>query len=129
MKELRQKQRFKGYLYSIPALILLVVVAFLLARGAAGIFAKERQSAQVLEDLREDNAVLAKREESLKQDIASLRTEEGIIEEIRRKFNVTRPGEHLAIVLEEKPRVTNTSTGAFDRFKMGWSWFLGLWGK
>lgn len=129
MKELRDKQRFKRYLYSYPSLVIIIIIAFLLARGAAGIFSKERESAQVLKDLEEKNAALASRQESLKGDIASLQTEEGIIEEVRRKFNVIRPGEHLAIVVEEKPSASTTPSGAIDTLKRGWDWLMGLWGR
>ena len=108
MKELRDKQKFKNALYSIPLLALLAVVAFLLARGAASIMLKERESAQTLASLEEKNGTLKERQDELKVSIARLRTEEGIIEEIRSKFNVTRQGEHLAIVVEEGEKASTT---------------------
>jgi cell division protein FtsB len=126
MKELRDKQNFKKALYSFPALIVLVIVAFLLARGAASIVAKERESASTIEVLEEKNAALKERQVSLREEVERLSTMEGIIEEIRAKFNVTRPGEHLAIVIEEEARATSTEEGGLKR---GWKWFLGLLGK
>ncbi|MBX4206221.1 septum formation initiator family protein [Candidatus Parcubacteria bacterium] len=129
MKELRDKQKFKNALYSFPSLAILVVLAFLLARGAAGIVVKERESARTLEALQASNASLTARQESLEEDVARLRTDEGIVEEIRSKFNVTRPGEHLAIVVLEKSKATSTGAGAFAGWKRGWAWLVGLWGK
>lgn len=117
MKELRQKQAVKGWLYSIPALIALVVLAFLLARGAASIVGKEKESAATLESLRKNNVALKARQESLKEDIAKLQTEEGRIEEIRRKYNVTLPGEHLAIVVADAPVESATTS----------PWYLKMW--
>lgn len=126
MKELRDKQKFKHALYSLPVLILATLVVILLARGAGSIVMKERESAQVLKSLREKNAALAERHEALKEDVVRLGTEEGIIEEIRAKFNVTRPGEHLAIVVSGEARAATTTPSALKR---GWEWFTGLWGR
>ncbi len=124
MKELRQKQEFKSWLYSLPALILLILFTFFLARGAASIMTKERESSDRLEELEEANALLKERQANLTGSIARLETDEGIINEIRRKFNVTRKGEHLAIVVEGEDAVPPPPQSAIKR---GWSWFKALW--
>ncbi len=125
MKELRDKQKFKNILYSLPILALVVALALLLARGAGSIMLKERESARTLEALREKNADLRVREEELKGEVARLGTEEGILEEIRSKFNVARPGEHLAIVVNERVVATTSEPSALRR---GWEWLTQLWG-
>jgi cell division protein FtsB len=126
MKELRDKQRLKKNLYSFPVLIAFALVVFVLWRGAVLIMLKERESAETLETLRATNAALAVREESLEGEVARLGTEQGIIDEIRAKFNVTRPGEHLAIVVSEARQATTSEPSALKR---GWAWFAALWGK
>lgn len=126
MKELRDKQRFKNTLYSLPVLALAAIIVLLLGKGAASVLMKERESARTLQSLEEKNKALNERYEELKEDVARLGTEEGILEEIRSKFNVTRPGEHLAIVVSEEKQATTTEPSALSR---GWAWLTGLWGK
>lgn len=125
MKELRDKQKFKSTLYSLPVLALCAAFVFVLARGAASIMMKERESARTLAALEEKNAALAARQEELKEEVARLGTEEGVMEEIRSKFNVTRPGEHLAIVVKEEAKASTTEPSALKR---GWAWFTSLLG-
>lgn len=127
MREFRQKQRFRSFLYSVPSLVLLVILTFLLARGAAAIMDKKNESAARLEELESENALLRDRQASLKAGIARLRTEEGIIEAIRSKFNAARFGEHLAVIVEERPKATSTEPGAIERIRRGWAKFMSLW--
>jgi cell division protein FtsB len=125
MKELRDKQKFKNALYSLPVLALAVIIVLLLGRGAGSVLMKERESARTLKALTEKNAALEARHEELKRTVARLGTEEGVMEEIRAKFNVTRPGEHLAIVVGAEAGAATDTPSALKR---GWAWFLGWWG-
>ncbi|MDO8565284.1 MAG: septum formation initiator family protein [bacterium] len=104
MKELQRRQYIKRLVYSWPALVLLVLVAFFLAKGAVGMIAKERQSAGRVAELDAKATALALREQSLEAGIAKLGTEEGILEEIKDKFSVTREGEYVAIIVDEKSK-------------------------
>ena len=127
MKELRDRQKFKGFLYSLPSLVVLLLVTFLMAKGAVGIMSKKHETAQKLETLEEENALLRERQATLATGIAKLETEAGVIEEIRAKFNAARSGEHLAVIVEEKARATTTVPSVVERLKMGWSWVKSLW--
>lgn len=126
MKELQNRQKFKRYLYSYPSLFVLVVIAFFLAKGAAGIMQKKHESAQLVEDLEEQTQALSERRYELESNIARLQTEDGVVEEIRRKFNVTREGEHVAIILDGKVEATTTEPSAVERLKKGWDKFKRL---
>lgn len=119
MRELQRKQNFKKALYSIPSLILLAVLVFFLGKGALKILMVERKSAQTVEDLELEAASLEVREEELKGQIEALNTEEGIMEEIREKFSVTRAGEHVALIVEVKQA---ESTDDMDE-----SWWSKVW--
>ncbi len=61
---------------------------------------KEWRSGQVLDALEEKNAKLREREAELRGSIEALGTEAGLVQEIRAKFNATREGEHLAVLVE-----------------------------
>ncbi len=114
-------------LYSLPALLVLLVITFLLVRGAASIMSKQVESASRLKELEAENVVLRERQASLEGQIGKLKTEEGVVEEIRAKFNATRAGEHLVVIVEEKPTAATTTPTAMERLKRGWQSFLNLW--
>ena len=127
MRELRDRQQFKRYLYSTPALILLAIVAFLMARGAGSIMSKSHESAAKLDELEKANILLRDRHSTLEANIAKLGTDEGLIEEIRNKFNAVRRGEHLAVIVLDKPKATTTEPTVSERLKQGWDWVKSLW--
>ncbi len=127
MRELRQREVWKGNLYSIPALVILAIIALLLARGAMAIMDKSHESAAKLNELETENAMLKERQATLQGNLAKLETDEGIMEAIRNKFNAVRVGEHLAVIVEGRTLTASTSSGVVERLKRGWSWLLGLW--
>jgi cell division protein FtsB len=107
MQELRRKQKFKRALYSFPSLILLILLTYFLAKGTYGVMSIERESSQTVKKLEGEVALLSLRERELKDEINLLRTEEGIVEEIRRKFSVTNEGEHVAVIVEAREKEGN----------------------
>ncbi len=119
MRELQRKQRLKKILYSVPFLLLLVIFTILLLKGTFGVLLVERKSATKVDKLEEEAALLMERSNSLKEEIAALSTEEGIIEEIRKKFSAVRFGEYAALIIE--PRQAS-STGNSGR-----SWWEKIW--
>lgn len=109
----------KSLLYSWPSIFLVLVITFFLAKGASGVMVKERQSAGRVETLESEAAKLEGREAELKNSIERLSTDEGIMEEIRQKFSVTKEGEYVAIIVDERARATST-----DELK---TWYQKLW--
>ena len=108
MKELRQKQRMKELLYSWPVLVLAAVLVFFLIRGATVVMVKERESASLVANLESETKKLEAREAELRDGIAKLTTQEGIMEAIREKFSVARTGEYLAIIVDERVKATSS---------------------
>ena len=127
MRELRQKQRIKQLLYSWPALALMVVLAFFLIKGAAEVMLKERESAARVGNLENEAMELEAREAELLAGIARLQTEEGIVEEIREKFSVTREGERVAVIVDERARATSTSGSGGSWYKNFWDAIMSLY--
>lgn len=125
MKELQRRQKIRQIVYSWPSLALIGLLAFLLAKGAFGVMIKERQSAERLENLEGKSAELNKREAELSAEIARLSTERGVEEEIRDKFSVTKEGEYVAIIVDERRKATTTDMSTGERIR---SWWQGLVG-
>lgn len=102
MKQFQQKQKVKARIYSKPMLIGLIVVCLFLLKAVFNIYIKYKESntekqiaLEKLEDLKE-------REEGLKKEILDLQSPEGQEEEIRKKFNVAKPGERVIVVVEDE---------------------------
>jgi len=120
MRELQRKQNMRRTLYSAPSLLVLLIITFVLAKGAWGVISKERLSAMYLDGLEDKSLALALREEELQGDIGRLKTEEGIKEEIKERFNVTEEGEHVAVLVDNKT-ATSSSTSGKPWYKKLWS--------
>lgn len=116
MRELQRKQEIRRAIYSAPSLVVLLVITFLLAKGAWGVISKERESAANLEGLAEKSLALAIREQELKDEISRLQTDEGVKEEIKERFNVTQEGEYVALIVDDKRSASSTD-------KSGKAWY------
>jgi len=125
MQELQNRQKLKKLLYSWPSLIILVLITLLLARGASGVMYKEHLSAKKIENLETEAKDLEERRVLVANNIERLKTEEGVVEEIRRKFNVIRGGENLAIVIDEKVEASSTKESKESWIKRFWSAIIG----
>ncbi len=125
MKELQRKQRIRRIIYSVPSIVLLSLVAFLLAKGAVKIADKELESSARVRDLEVKAAALVLRGQELKEDIARLETEEGIKEEIKDKFNVTQEGEYIAVIVDERRSATSTDASELPWYKRLWIGIIG----
>jgi cell division protein FtsB len=108
MRELQQKQKLKSQLYSVPALFAFLVLAVFIAKGTIGVVQKEEQSRADVQALKTKITTLSNEQTQMKDDIASLNTEAGIDEEIKEKFNVSSPGEHVAILVDPTHSATST---------------------
>ena len=100
MQSFKGKQKVRSVIYSPWFLLLLLIVAVFLVKGAYAMLSKEWRSGQVLDALEEKNAKLREREAELRGSIEALGTEAGLVQEIRAKFNATREGEYLAVLVE-----------------------------
>ncbi|MEK7227501.1 MAG: hypothetical protein AAB641_01245 [Patescibacteria group bacterium] len=127
MKELERRQLARRVIYSIPSLCLLVLLTFLLARGALGIFLKERESAKRVSELETKALAREKRQEELEAFIARLKTEEGIVDEIKDKFSVVREGEHVAIIVDAREDQASTSVTKISWYKRLWTAIMSLY--
>jgi len=127
MKELAKKQRLRKILYSVPILLVLIVPTFFLAKGALGILRKERENSRKVEELKLLTGELNERQDSLRNSIAGLQTEEGIESEIRSRFNVAKSGELVAIIIENELPATSTEPTGFERLRKSLEFIKNLW--
>lgn len=99
MREI-QEQRYKRILYSKWMVILLACLIVFFARATWGVYTKEQESSANAYRATQELKRLAEREALLDSEIGRLSTPEGIEEEIRAKYGVSKPGEELLIIVD-----------------------------
>ncbi|MEK7135401.1 MAG: hypothetical protein AAB780_01715 [Patescibacteria group bacterium] len=125
VKELEHRQKVKRVVYSWPSLVAVALLTFFLVKGAAGIMGIERDSAERVEALEDQSAALILRENNLKAEIESLKTEEGIVGAIKDKFSATREGEYVAIIVDERSKAAATVAVEPSWYKKFWNAIIG----
>ena len=116
MKKFQEKQIIKSRLYSAPSIIFLFIILILAINGSKNIWVKYFESKENADQTYRQLVELQNRQGALEEKTERLKSEEGIEEEVREKFNVLRPGEKVLVIKEEeKPKVEEESW--WGRFK------------
>src|SRR3989344_5000669 len=103
MFDFYERRKFRRILYSNGALVVLLVITIVLSRGVYNIYIKERETTRITAEKEAKLKSLAKREAALSTELNRLATDRGVEEELRQKYDVAKPGEHV-IVLAEAPK-------------------------
>ena len=82
-------------------LFLLFIIVIIFAYNLIGLLEKERETSKKKELALDQIETLKKREDTLKNDIARLETDEGIESAIREKYQVVKPGEKVVTIVDE----------------------------
>lgn len=101
MKEFKKRRQLKRKLYSKFVIILLIFVIIILAKGTWGVFQKAHQSKNKLEISQDRVIELNKRQEAIISKIEILKSDTGVEEEIRTKYDVAREGEHVIVIVQD----------------------------
>lgn len=113
MSEFNRKNN-NNFWHSPLVLVVLFSILVLFTFSIVGLSEKERETSQKkdIELTKIENLRL--REKTLNQDIEKLKTEEGIEETIRDKYQVVKPNEKMVTIIDEEnkqlteiPEVTN----------------------
>jgi len=100
MFDFQQKRKFKKVIYSRVTILILFILVLLLANSTYKIYQKERLSLADYNQTKKEYDSLNGRQTMLDSEIARLKTENGIEEEIRSKFSVAKPGETVVVVVD-----------------------------
>jgi cell division protein FtsB len=102
MREFKQRQKIKSRIYSKYTIAFLFIVLALLVNGTWGIFQKMTESKGKLEASEDRYESVKKRHEALDSQIKHLGTETGLEEEIRTRYNLSREGENVIVLVDNK---------------------------
>ncbi|MDO8659684.1 MAG: septum formation initiator family protein [Candidatus Parcubacteria bacterium] len=118
MKNFQQKHNFRSILQSRPVLVFLAILALFFAWGVFGLMNKMSVTIENKRLTANKVAELQKQKEKLSVDIAKLKTESGVEENIRQKFGLVKEGENMIIVVDDqnKPETEGVEKGGFFSF-------------
>jgi len=125
MIDFQQKRKFNKFMYSKVTLVILFIIVIFLAKATYNIYQKYKISAGNYSAVKKDYDSLNARKNMLGSEIDRLKTDTGVEEEIRSKFNVAKPGETVVVVINGS---SSTSTNQDNTKKGFWTSFLGIFG-
>ncbi len=108
MREFQNKKRYKKIFSSKISIVILVVLVGFFGRATYDVYKKERESASYVAVAETQLKKMTDRQETLNAEISRLQTQEGIEEEIRTKYNVSKPGENVLVIVDKDKPATTT---------------------
>lgn len=128
MREIQPKKKPKLRIRPLLLMLVLVVAVIFLAKASWGVLQKERESRANAEEVQKELDALLERKALLQGETDKLSTEEGLEEAIREKFQVSKNGESVMVVVE-KPQEGPIIVERKGFFANMWSGITSLFGK
>lgn len=128
MREFQEKRKFKKIIYSSSFQILFGLVIIFLIFSAVKSYKKSEINANKAEETKKEILALEKRNAELTADIKNLESDSGKESEIRKRFDVAKPGEKILIIVDKKGedvKMDNISDNA-GFFSKIWYWMKNL---
>ena len=124
MREFQEKRKIRSFFYSKKMVILLLLVTALLSFSTIKVYLKSRNALSKNEEAKKELADLEKRKAELEKDVSRLNTASGLEEEIRKNFNVQKPGEKVLVIVDKNAENVKIETGnnLSDFFSKIWGW-------
>ncbi|HEY4512067.1 MAG TPA: septum formation initiator family protein [Candidatus Paceibacterota bacterium] len=120
MKRFEVKKQFRSRLYSRVTIVILLLFVIFFTNGVVNIYLREAESSKMRSEAEVKLVDLTSRKKKLSAEIEKLNSSEGIEEEIRTKFNVTKPGEKVILVVDDSEASSTDQSPGF---------FASLWAK
>src|SRR3989344_2449527 len=117
MRGVKRKNGEDWKKYAIFCLLLILLAV--LGNSTRKVYNKKAETEKALLRMQEETLELEDRKEILEANLKRIQTDEGMEFEIRKKFNVARAGEGIAIIVEEKSTSpdSTTSLSFWQKFK------------
>jgi len=120
MAEFNSKNK-QSFWHSPLVLIVLFGVLVLFVYNMINLIEKERETTKKRNQILSNIETLRNREESLTKDIEKLKTEEGVEETIRDKYQVVKEGERMVVIVDEEKKPETVSTEVEQEHGL-WGW-------
>ena len=124
MRELQRKRKQKKYwqyIYSVPVIFLLVIVLTLSLKQTWSMYQTTKGTEEKLNDVEAAYQEASAREAELEEDIARLKTDTGVEEEIRNTYGFIKEGEEVVIMVDPEevpePQEIEIKETVWDKLK------------
>ena len=107
MREFQDKRKFKKIIYSRSFQAVFGLLLVFLIFSTIKAYKKSERGANKAEETRKEILILEKRNTELLADIASLESDSGKESEIRKRFDVAKPGEKILIIVDKNNEDVN----------------------
>ena len=102
-------------------IVLLIIVA-IAARGVWGVYKKAQESHQLRVEAEAKLSDLKQREAELQSDISVLRTDRGVEEELRERYDLAKDHEGVVVIVDPPAPPPEPRPTTFQKFKGWFSW-------
>ena len=123
MHEFQEKRKFRRVLYSPLVLLILLILAILVGKGAFDMYHRYQTAEAARTVTAERWQDIADREAFLEASIGNLKTSEGVEKALREKFNVHKAGESVVLLVSEEGVEDASEPSSFGKVKR---WFEDL---
>lgn len=107
MADFNRKNTYSFWHSPIVLFILFCVLGFFIY-NMIGLIEKERETAKKKELKLAEIETLRAREEIINNDIEKLKTEDGVEETIREKYQVVKEGEKMVVIVDSENKINNS---------------------
>ena len=120
MMDFQQRRKIKNIVYSKLSFVILFIFIIFLVRANYDIYKKYQISSGDYQITKKEYDGLKSRRDMLDSEINRLKTDTGIEEEIRGKFNVAKPGETVVTIINNSNStssdINNNPKGLLSNF-------------
>lgn len=103
LRDFQEKKEIEKFIFSWPALIVAFLLVILVSLGVLRILKRELALRREIRTLEAKIKETEKKGEGFEKTLSELATPSGLEKEARRRFNLVRPGEEVAVFLEDNP--------------------------
>jgi cell division protein FtsB len=100
MKEFQQRRYFRRIFFSRVVFVLFLCLAVLLGISLLGVYKKSRHADLRNKIIEEEVSNLVQRKQALDASLKQLENPLGVEEELRKRFQIKRPGEEYVVILD-----------------------------
>jgi len=126
MADFNRKNTYNFWHSPLVLSVLFCILVFF-AYNMVGLIEKERETAKKKELKLVEIESLRAREESINKDIEKLKTEDGVEETIREKYQVVKEGEKMVVIVDQDKKEINQETEVLNKHSF-WGWVKGRLG-
>ncbi|TSC62138.1 MAG: Uncharacterized protein G01um101448_579 [Parcubacteria group bacterium Gr01-1014_48] len=102
MLRFQEKKTFKRYLYSQVSLWILGIFILFVCNAVYGVYKKAQSANAFLAEAQKNLRAMQDQEKYFSAEIERLKSDQGIEEEIRSKFQVAKEGEKVVVIIDKK---------------------------